>query len=300
MNVIQFNEKACERIRGYFDSYLDNELLVETNHEVLRHLSICPDCTKILEARARVKRAIKSAVEQEKAPALLLESIQGRIRARRRFFDLDLRQWAVAGFIIVMLVAGSVVASRTVDIFAPVMNAGRDSFELLSAQAQELMRVGLVDHIHCAIMAGKWKEFLSFEHMKEETSRSALGTEFIGLVPLVKEKLGSNFQIVQGHRCVTNHREYVHIILTGERGTILSLVITEKNGKAFNRTDIAATMLASGVPVYSANEGRLEIAGFETNRYLAYVVSNLDRDGNLKAASSLALPIYDYLHRLEV
>jgi hypothetical protein len=38
MNVINFNDKACERIQRYFDSYLDNELLVETNHEVLRHL----------------------------------------------------------------------------------------------------------------------------------------------------------------------------------------------------------------------------------------------------------------------
>ena len=43
MNVINFNEKTCEKIRRYFDSYLDNELLVETNHEVLRHLSVCPE-----------------------------------------------------------------------------------------------------------------------------------------------------------------------------------------------------------------------------------------------------------------
>jgi hypothetical protein len=188
---------------------------------------------------------------------------------------------------------------RTGHIFAPVITAGEDSFQLISAEAQELMRVGLVDHVHCALVLGKWKELLSFEHMREATGRGALGPEFIGLVPVVKEKLGPDFQLIQGHRCVANHRQYVHVILTGDNGTILSLVITEKNGEAFDHADIAATMRASGVPLYRANEGQLEIVGFETNRYLVYVVSNLDRGGNLKVASSLALPVYEYLHRLE-
>ena len=92
----------------------------------------------------------------------------------------------------------------------------------------------------------------------------------------------------------------MHIILTGGRGAILSLVITQKNGEAFNRVNIVATLQASGVPVYRANEGQLEIAAFETNRHLAYVVSNLDRDDNLKVASKLAVPVYEYLRRLEV
>jgi hypothetical protein len=91
----------------------------------------------------------------------------------------------------------------------------------------------------------------------------------------------------------------LHVILTGGKGTILLLVITGKNGEAFNRADIAATMMSSGVPLYRANESQLEIAGFETNRYLAYVVSNLDRDGSLKVASDLASPVYKFLYWLE-
>jgi hypothetical protein len=274
-------------------------LLVETNHEVLRHLSVCPDCAKVLDARARLKAAIKRAVEQETAPAVLPESIQNRIRGRRSFFDFDLRRWAMAAAALVILAAGSIVAVRTGHIFGPVITASQDSFQLISAEAQELMRVGLVDHVHCALVVGKWKELLSFEHMRQDTGRGALGSEFIGLVPLVKEKLGPNFQLIQGHRCLANHRQYVHVILTGNNGAILSLVITEKNGEAFDHADIAATMQASGVPLYRAKEGQLEIAGFETNHYLVYVVSNLDRSDNPNAASNLALPVYEYLHKLE-
>jgi hypothetical protein len=180
-----------------------------------------------------------------------------------------------------------------------VITAGQDWFQLISAETQEVMCMGLVDHVHCALVLGKWKELSSFEHMRQQPGRGALGPRFIGLVPMVKEKLGRDFHVIQGHRCVTNHRQYVHVILTGSNGAILSLVITEKNGEAFDRADIAATMQASGVPLYQANEDQLEIAGFETNRYLAYVVSNLDRDGNLKAAANLALPVSEFLHKIE-
>ena len=41
MNVINFEDGHCKRIRSYLDSYLNNELMVETNHEVLTHLEKC-------------------------------------------------------------------------------------------------------------------------------------------------------------------------------------------------------------------------------------------------------------------
>ena len=44
MNRIPSGEGACEKIRRYLDSYVTNELLVETNHEVLRHIEGCPAC----------------------------------------------------------------------------------------------------------------------------------------------------------------------------------------------------------------------------------------------------------------
>jgi hypothetical protein len=89
------------------------------------------------------------------------------------------------------------------------------------------------------------------------------------------------------------------LIVTGEGGAILSLIITEKNGETFTHADIAATLDASGVSVYSASQGQLDIAGFETNRFLAYVVSNLDQNANLKVASTLAPSVYEYLRRVE-
>src|SRR5574342_1284448 len=83
MNVVNFNGRACERYRRYFDSYLDNELLVETNQDVLQHLNTCTECTRILESRARVKQLVKNAVAAESAPPELVTAVRTGLRTAR-------------------------------------------------------------------------------------------------------------------------------------------------------------------------------------------------------------------------
>src|SRR5262245_51308104 len=97
MNVVNFNERACEKYRAYFNAYLDNSLLVETNQDVLRHLSSCPECTRILEDRARVKQMLRNAVRKQEAPPELLAAVQSRLHAERRgFFGFDTARMVMA------------------------------------------------------------------------------------------------------------------------------------------------------------------------------------------------------------
>src|SRR5215470_12367082 len=94
MNVINFSERACEKYRRYFDAYLDNELLVETNQDVLQHLTSCPQCTSILEDRARAKQLVREAVTKEQAPPELVAALQSRLRAERpSFFAFNTARW---------------------------------------------------------------------------------------------------------------------------------------------------------------------------------------------------------------
>jgi len=116
----------------------------------------------------------------------------------------------------------------------------------------------------------------------------------------VEAKLGSEFKLVLGHRCTANNRRYVHLILTGKNGVLLSIVMTEKNNESFSQSDAVAVMRASGIPIYRGRQGVLEIAGFESDKYLAYVVSNLDRAANLNVASVMAPIVFNHLHKLEI
>lgn len=82
MDSIDFNQTACERTRNRFDSYLDNELPFEAIHDVLRHLDVCSHCTRVLENRASLIRAVQQAVMQQQVPLGLRGSIESNIRGR--------------------------------------------------------------------------------------------------------------------------------------------------------------------------------------------------------------------------
>ena len=304
MNVVNFNERACERYRRYFDSYLDNELLVETNQDVLQHLNSCTECTRILEGRARMKQLVKNAVTAQSAPPELVTAVRAQLHTERPgFFGFNSARWMMAAAAVLLV---AIVGIGTLQWTRFAQFSGDDGvFQTVSDRVQGILRVGLVDHVHCVILAQQWKRFVSFDEMKANTRPSALGPEFIDLVPVVESKLGSQYKLVLGHRCVVNKREYIHFILTGDKGILLSLVITKKKNtetvnESFAQADAEAVVRASGIPIYREHQGILEVAGFESDKYLAYIVSNLDRDRNLNVASVLAPLVYDHLHKLEI
>jgi hypothetical protein len=300
MNVVHFNDRSCERYRRYFDAYLDNELLVETNQDLLQHLTSCAECSRILEDRARMKQLVREAVEKQQVPLELVETVRHRLRMERgSFFGFNAARWPMAAAAVLVLAIGSLGILqwggilRFTDIDSPL--------RVVSAQVEKILRVGLVDHVHCTILFQQWKRFFTFDEMKASTGRAALGPEFIDLVPAVQSKLGTNLKIVNGHRCTADGRQYIHLIVTGDNNrTLLSVIITEKRNESFAEADASALVRASGVPIYHERQGILEVAGFESGKYLAYVISNLDHEENLKVASDLAPLVHDHLRRLEL
>jgi len=105
MKLMQFGDSSCARIRRYLDSYINNELLVETNHEVLRHLETCPACAADVETRTRIKARLKSAVQNQSVP----EDLQARLRAALREESrgsFAWTRWASAAAAVLVVAAG--------------------------------------------------------------------------------------------------------------------------------------------------------------------------------------------------
>jgi hypothetical protein len=48
----------CRDVRELADSFLAEELLTETNHEILRHIDTCPMCREDLAARRALRVAV--------------------------------------------------------------------------------------------------------------------------------------------------------------------------------------------------------------------------------------------------
>src|SRR6185437_7169429 len=58
----------CRDVRELADSFLAEELLTETSHELLRHLDTCPVCRADLDARRTVREGVQRAFQR--APGL--------------------------------------------------------------------------------------------------------------------------------------------------------------------------------------------------------------------------------------
>lgn len=284
MNVIKFEQNRCKKIQADLDSYLNNELPSETAKEVSTHLENCPDCQNALLTRQQVKAMLKRAVLKEAAPTELQQKIKSSLRQNP---STSRTWWMITAAAMIALIIGGTIALRLSHRSTPV-----DSVAVSTAsQADvELLKIGLGDHVHCAIDSG-----LANHVFSEEEMSTRLGPDFSGLVAKVKERAPENYRVVVAHRCKFNGREFVHLILKSPE-TVLSLVLTKKSGEAFSDDAVAAASLSA---IHEAPLTNYPVAGFEIRDYLAFVVSNLSRNDNLKMASTLAPTVRELLTKLE-
>src|SRR5580704_19067366 len=132
----------CRDVGELADSFVAEELLTETNHEILRHLETCPGCREDLAARralrAAVQRAFRSARDlgpSDDFTARLRTTLHDASRtvpaSRRIKFQA---WWTVAATVLLVVALG--LAYR-----------GRDWIATTGA----LARAAVGDHVNCAL-----------------------------------------------------------------------------------------------------------------------------------------------------
>jgi anti-sigma factor RsiW len=132
----------CRDVRELTDSFLGEELLTETNHEILRHLDTCPVCRADLDARRAlrdgVRRAFHRATELEPRPEFMvglrtmLQNTAYQASARRGISGQG--WWALAAMVLLAVTIG--LAYR-----------GRERI----AATGTLARAAVGDHLNCAL-----------------------------------------------------------------------------------------------------------------------------------------------------
>ncbi len=283
MNRVQFGEGACEKTRRYMDAYISNELLVETNHEMLRHLETCPACSAELETRGRLRSRLKSAVQNQPVPSGLPASVRERIRRRQ---TSPWTIWAMASAAGIALCVAAWFAYPWQQPLPDLADrtAQTSYIQRVSAAVVSVFKSGLGDHIHCAVFRKYPRNPPTVEEMEAE-----LGPEYRGLLPLVEPAVPPGYRIVMAHQCTYGGRHFVHLTMRkSEKGEdVISVVITQKNpGETLNTLSPVTT--ASGVPLYQSTAERYQVAGFESEHYLAFVVSTLAGHKNLQLTAALA------------
>jgi len=281
MNVVNFNSQQCERMRRQLDAYLSNELLVETTGEVLRHLETCEACSRELEARTRVRDALRRAVANQVPSDELRRAIQRRVRETRPSFlgGSPRLAWAVALAGLVVVVLGAVAIQQWISV-----QRGRRVVD-------GVLALGVADHVQCAIKGHNYPEVAN----PPEVLRKKLGPQYAGLLEVVQRNL-PGFEVLEAHICSIpgSPRKYVHFITRGH-ATILSVILTRSEGAQLPRAALLRSEASGGVDLYEAHLEGMNAVGFESKGYFGFVVSDLDKSTTLQIAGVLALPLKNAL-----
>jgi hypothetical protein len=149
----------CREVRDFADSFLSEQLLVETNHEVLRHLDGCPGCRSEMASRRALRATIQRAFTNAESLRLRDEFRDGtvsRLRAiavpktRRHFLGV----WRYIAAAVVL------VAATGMGLF------------LLSSRASAAARDAAGDHRDCAILFRLGEKPISLENAAERDDAS--------------------------------------------------------------------------------------------------------------------------------
>ena len=283
MNVIQFENKQCEAVRRYLDSYLSDELLVETNHEVLKHLETCTTCSQSLESKRLMRDGLRRAIHNAALPPGLETKIRAQLRAG------NVPQGRSSWFTMSIAMATVVVSLATGGWLYRQNQIGR-------ANADKLLALGIRDHVVCA-MGGHYPALPP--DMDKVASEKNMGPRYANLVPEVMAQW-KDMSFVEAHRCNPGGRMYPHVIM--KRGaTLVSLSLLEKQpGETFPKAWLLGAASVGGMKIYSSRQDEYSVAGFETAKHFAFVMTSLDEKTNLDLARKIVPGTTSVLQQMEV
>ena len=264
---------ACQAVRARLDDHLSGELPEEASREMREHLATCPQCAAELAASASLRAQVRAAVRAMQAPAGFEARIRRALRAAEGGSGARRRTglWAVAA------AAAVILCAALLNVLRVQSNPEKAILRKAAGPMAAVLRVGLRDHLECAVFREYSKEPLPAAEMAAE-----LGPGFADLTPLLQSKVG-DFRVIQAHHCEAGGRQFTHFILFGN-GKVVSVLLTRQR---------PGEWLSAGI--HQSGVDRFQVVVFESGNELAYVISDLDVQRNLQLAASVAPTIREFL-----
>jgi anti-sigma factor (TIGR02949 family) len=287
MTLIKFGEQACQKALARLDSYIDDELLTESNLELHDHFQRCPSCTQEEEARRAVRTRLRTAVREVAIPAGLEGRVRERLRQQRQSQPGRVNFMALAATLAVC--CGSWIAYQLGTL--RLTNAAQESdFALISNQAAGILRVGLGDHLHCSVLRKR--------ALRSQGPADKLPERLKELGPLVQSNVPADLPLILAHECRFGGRQFVHLTF-GNDLNLLSLIVARKRpGESLRNSTLPAKLSQAGIPVYTAGVQQYQVAAMEDSSFLMFTISDLPQQKNLSVLMALAPSLQNLLQRM--
>jgi hypothetical protein len=201
MTHTRFGEQRCQKFRAKLDSYIDNELLTESNLEMIEHFRRCNPCTQEAQERRETRQRLQKAVRDVPVPAGLEKRVRDHLYQPKQPQPKKLFLMAIAAALALCF-----------GVFRVRHSSG------------ELLRIAFDDHIHCAVI----------HHPVPRSPRepNQLPDRLRGLANMTRGRVPSDFALLLAHECHDQGRSFVHLTF-GDGRHLLSLVITRReNGES--------------------------------------------------------------------
>jgi len=294
----------CKDLSELVDSYLSNELLVETNHDVIRHLEHCRDCREMLgehrELRARLKGAVIGADESQIDHAFavrLREDLRSRSeRPARSFAGL---RFAFAGMVVVLVAIVGVwlMVNRgqdAVDQATSQQSAPANTIippagmQIVPALLSEVSHDAFDDHKNCAL-AHKLKE-RPISLVKAAQTVDVVNLGFDGnVIQALRERFGDSVKLIKAHYCVINGRYFTHVVVALASRTVSVLLTKQSNADR-----------ATVDPMPCGVDGDLSAACFSSGGYAAFVISNALESETLQVANTISGAVVNHIGKARI
>ncbi len=291
----------CQEFRQMIDSYLSDELLVETNHEVLRHLENCPACRErlasIRELRIRLRGAVKKSTDLEIDNAFVkkLHTDLQRTALQPSIWESfveAVRQPKLGALIAVavcLLIAtfGGLMLMRRTPVVAfnptaspiPTVEATNSVIaDAVRVAWNELSEQAIGDHKNCAVKFNLEEHPISLDEAAKKYgpfNKDIDKTVVAAVKTVFNNKSTDHFQLLAAHFCLYAGRRFAHIVMK-RQDKVISVLVTD--------TDLPAE--ADG-PVKDQIDGSLNASGFTIGRHAVFVVSEMNAADNATMARAI-------------
>ena len=263
----------CREVRQLAESFVTEQLLVETMQAVVAHRDRCPPCRAEIEGLRRLRAGLRAAFDASddlRARPELAGAVRERLRSTpgRGARRTALSQWVAIAAMVTILAGGG---------FALRGWSGRGLTALLRAAAG--------DHQFCALTYKLTERPIP---LAEAARRyGAVNAALETVQPSSAALSGGPVRVLERHSCLYDGRRFAHIVV-GYKGRAVSILVAEKDTMRGALGPGPST--GAGVSAMPATAG-FHVVAFRASGRMVFVVSALDAADVQEVAQAMIGPV---------
>ncbi len=295
----------CKDFREIADSYLSNELLVETNHEVLQHLENCANCRHELGARRElrdvlrvaVKSSAKSQINPVFAKKLTNNLRESAFRKEKSWSFTSAKMILASASAVLILAFGFGVFWQKMPIQTANLNPNEanktninlsnKSLNVQQATFVQARKDAIDDHKYCALKFSLKEMPISLDEAAEKYGKFNKNLDEAVIKPL-REVFGDKAKFIEAHSCIINGRRFAHVVVEYQKKVVSVLLTKREDNEKITESDAISCQ----------SEDNLRVACFESGKFRMFVVSDLEETDNLIVARTIADSVKQHFNQI--